>query len=127
MWEWHFRGKRDVDLDEEIQAHLAMAKHDRMERGEAAREAELAARREFGNRTLVKEVTRQMWGWQTLETFWQDIRYALRDDAASAWIYGCCGSVGGAGDGANTAIFSLINTLMLRRPARCGIRGSWWS
>jgi hypothetical protein len=38
----------------------------------------MAARREFGNRTLVKEVTRQMWGWHLLETLWQDVRYALR-------------------------------------------------
>ncbi len=39
--------------------------------------AGLAARREFGNRTLIQEVTREMWGWNLLETLWQYLRYAV--------------------------------------------------
>jgi hypothetical protein len=74
-----FRRKRsDQELDEEIQAHLAMATRDRVERGEAPRAAAMAARREFGNRALIQEITREMWGWSALATLWQDIRYALR-------------------------------------------------
>ena len=55
------RQRRDEELEEEIQAHLEMAKRDRMERGEKVDEAQAAARREFGNVGLVKEVTREMW------------------------------------------------------------------
>ena len=55
-----------------------MAARNRMGQGEEPRAAELAARREFGNRTLVQEVTREMWGWSWLEALWQDVRYALR-------------------------------------------------
>ena len=57
-WAWLSRGRRDRELDEEIEAHLAMAARDRIERGETPQAAELAARREFGNRTLIQETTR---------------------------------------------------------------------
>ena len=55
-----------------------MAIRDRMQRGESAKEAESAARREFGNVGLIKETTRGMWGLGALETFWQDLRYGAR-------------------------------------------------
>jgi hypothetical protein len=42
MWKWPFRRRREEDLDEEIRAHLAMAQRDRMQRGEAAGDAESA-------------------------------------------------------------------------------------
>ncbi|HKC84828.1 MAG TPA: permease prefix domain 1-containing protein, partial [Blastocatellia bacterium] len=62
------RQLRDEELEEEIQAHLEMAKRDRMERGQTAEEAQESARREFGNVGLVKEVTREMWGVRSIET-----------------------------------------------------------
>ena len=70
--------RREEELEEEIQSHLRMAIRDRMQRGESAEEAELAARREFGNVGLIKETTRGMWGFGALETFWQDLRYGAR-------------------------------------------------
>lgn len=51
---WFARQRREAELDEEIRAHLAMARRDRVERGESPETAEAAARREFGNTTLVK-------------------------------------------------------------------------
>jgi len=51
-------GTRHGELDEELQSHLRLAIRDRVERGEDPREAERAARREFGNLALVEEVTR---------------------------------------------------------------------
>jgi hypothetical protein len=72
------RRRREEELEEEIQSHLQMAIHDRMERGESAEEAESAARREFGNVGLIKETTRGMWEFATLETFWRDLRYGAR-------------------------------------------------
>ncbi len=49
-----------------------------MAQGESADQARTAALREFGNVGLVKEVTRDMWGWRWLETLRQDVRFALR-------------------------------------------------
>ena len=60
---WLFRRRgREEELDEEIQSHLRMAAQQRMERGETAEGAGVSAAREFGNVTLIKEVTREMWG-----------------------------------------------------------------
>jgi predicted permease len=100
-----FRRKRDEDLDDEIASHLRMAARD---------VGEAAARREFGNVGLVKEVTREMWGFASRDAFWQDLRYALR----TLWKnpgYTLIAILSLAlGIGANTAIFSLIDSIMLK-------------
>src|SRR5487761_95920 len=75
---WHRRRHRDAELDEEIRAHLNMAIQERIARGESPGEAATSARREFGNELLVKEVTREMWGWTLLERFFRDLRYGFR-------------------------------------------------
>jgi transcriptional regulator len=72
------RDARDVDLDDEIRTHLAMAAADRIARGEAPDDAVAAARREFGNVGHVKEVTRETWGGMWFERLLQDLRYAWR-------------------------------------------------
>ncbi len=59
-WPWQ---RKDEDLDAEIQHHFDEAIRDRIARGETPDEARAHALREFGNVGLVKEVTREMWGW----------------------------------------------------------------
>src|SRR5262245_36376279 len=72
------RRQREEELEEEIRAHLEMAARDRIERGEDEAKAREFVRREFGNVGLIKEVTREMWGWTRAERFGQDLRYGAR-------------------------------------------------
>ncbi|HEY4838621.1 MAG TPA: permease prefix domain 1-containing protein, partial [Candidatus Acidoferrales bacterium] len=70
--------KREEDLDRELRDHLELDAEAKMDRGLGTDEARYAAQRDFGNTTLVKEVTREMWGWSFLERFAQNVRYGLR-------------------------------------------------
>src|SRR5262245_3768401 len=70
--------KRDDDLDDEIQSHIQMSIRDRVERGESESDARAAALRELGNVGLIKETTRSVWTWTSLEQLLQDVRFGVR-------------------------------------------------
>src|SRR5882762_9360764 len=73
-----WKKKNENELNEEVRAHLEMSVRERVARGENKEEAKRAARREFGGAELVKETTRDIWGWRWLEDFAEDIRYGFR-------------------------------------------------
>ena len=102
------------DLSAEIREHLDEKVEELVAGGMSRKEASAAARREFGNLTLIEEDSRAAWGWAAIESFFADVRYGLRAMRRTPGFATLAILSLALGIGANTAIFSLINTLMLR-------------
>ena len=106
--------RRNADLDRELQSDLELEEEEQRETGVPLEEAHYAARRAFGNTTLIREQTHEAWGWAAFEHLWQDLRYAVRQLQRYPGFTAVVVIVLAVGVGANCAIFSFIDAVFLK-------------
>lgn len=103
------------DLSQELTEHLEERTEQLMRtEGMSRREAEQAAKRAFGNPTLIEEQSREFWQWPRLENLLRDISFSVRLLRKSPGFTTVAILTIALGVGANTAVFSLVNGLLLR-------------
>jgi predicted permease len=117
------------DLSDEIRTHLEERADELFESGLAEEEAAAQARREFGNVTLTEERAREIWQWPRIESFFEDVRFGLRTLRKSPGFTTVAVLTLALGIGANTAIFSITDQILLellpvRHPEQLAILSS---
>ena len=136
MWQVYYRlrslfrwRRQETELDEELRFHLAEETEERVAAGMSPEDARAAARRDFGNVPLIRELTRETWGWGPAERLLQDIRSAMRGMRRNPG-YTCAVVLTLAlGIGLNAAMYGMLSRLFLQAPPHienaAGIHRVW--
>lgn len=109
-------GKRypDHEFDDEMRAHLRLLTERYIHQGMTPAEADSAARRQFGNAVLLEEDRREMQTIRALEALWRDVRYSARQLRLHPLFTTIAVLSLALGIGANAAVFTLLDQLVLR-------------
>jgi len=106
-----------ADLMTEVAFHRDMLEQELVRRGMPPDAARAQARRTMGNATVMREASRAVWLWPSLEAVWQDATYTIRDLRRNPTFTVGVTLTLALGIGANAAMFSLIDRLLFRPPA----------
>jgi predicted permease len=111
---WWQIGKRDAELERELQSDLQLEEEEQREHGIAPEEARYAALRAFGNPSVISEQTREVWSWDRLETFLRDLRILIRTLARQPGFSAVATLVIAVGIGATTSLFTVVWSVLLK-------------
>jgi len=110
---WQIK-KHDADLERELRSDLELEEEEQCENGVAPEESRYAARRAFGNPTLIREQTRAVWSWTMIENLLRDLRIGSRTLSRSPGLSGIAILVMALCLGATTSLFTVVRSVLLR-------------